>query len=409
MLKAADALAEAGYDVRVVSTRYMDWAWEADQKAYARRSWKWSVVDYQRATNPRTYLWSGLRHKASQRIAGVLRTSRCPLSIAAWGFGRIHTELAKAAMAEPADLYYGGTTGGLAATAEVAKQRGCPFALDLEDFYSAERDESNPTSNLTHGLAERIERAILPRASFVTVGSQAIADAYSEKYGLCPVPINNTFPLPDLPPAIADGRHEGLHLYWFSQTIGPCRGLEDAILAMGLARIPGELHLRGRPVESYLRSLRQLSAERAPRLRIVHHEPAEPDKMLDLCHGHDVGLAIEPGFSRNNRLALSNKASTYMLGGLAIALTDTPGQRPVANDLGDAAIVYRPGDIGTLADRLKSWADSGAELSRAKQAAWEAARRRWHWEHPLERGQLLRLVECAVGDGAAVIPDSHVP
>jgi energy-converting hydrogenase Eha subunit C len=29
MVKAADALVEAGYDVRVVSARYLDWAWEA--------------------------------------------------------------------------------------------------------------------------------------------------------------------------------------------------------------------------------------------------------------------------------------------------------------------------------------------------------------------------------------------
>jgi hypothetical protein len=37
-----------------------------------------------------------------------------------------------------------------------------------------------------------------------------------------------------------------------------------------------------------------------------------------------------------------------------------------------------------------------ARLECAKRAAWDAARRRWHWEHPLERGRLQELVRRAL-------------
>src|SRR5882672_11962805 len=50
MLKAADALAGAGYDVRVVSTNHTPWAAAADRKVLATRAWASTVVDYDRDT-----------------------------------------------------------------------------------------------------------------------------------------------------------------------------------------------------------------------------------------------------------------------------------------------------------------------------------------------------------------------
>ena len=44
--------------------------------------------------------------------------------------------------------------------------------------------------------------------------------------------IHNTFPLPARTPNPARLDPRRLRLYWFSQTIGPGRGLEDAIRAL---------------------------------------------------------------------------------------------------------------------------------------------------------------------------------
>jgi glycosyltransferase involved in cell wall biosynthesis len=226
----------------------------------------------------------------------------------------------------------------------------------------------------------------------LTASSSAIASAYVEKYGLHPIPIHNTFSLPRDLPNFSSSEKDGIRLYWFSQTIGPGRGLEDAVVGMGFAGIPGELHLRGRPHADYLQCLRRLAKDSAPLLKIVHHNPAPPDAMIELCADYDVGLSLEQTNVLNRALCLTNKAFTYMLAGRAVALTDTLGQRPQALELGEGAIVYKPGEVQSLAEALKRWAKDKEALRRAKMASWEAAKRRWHWDHPAERGMLLNLV-----------------
>jgi glycosyltransferase involved in cell wall biosynthesis len=181
-------------------------------------------------------------------------------------------------------------------------------------------------------------------------------------------------------------------MYWFSQTIGPGRGLEDAVQAAGLAEINCELHLLGNPSGGYLDRLSSMAKERAPRLRVVHHAPQPPDRMVDLCRDHHVGLALEIAEPPNRAIALSNKAFTYILAGLAVVFTDTPGQRGLAMDLGPGAFLYSVGDIEKLAQGLRLWAENPAQLLAARRAAWAAACRRWHWHHAEEEGVLLRAV-----------------
>src|SRR5262249_20657455 len=120
MLKSADALAEAGYQVRMVSTCHEPWAAETDADVRRTRSWPSVVVDYERRTGAGTYWRSGVRHRAAKLAASAAGVDRLPLGLASRAFGRVHSELVRAAVGEPADLVYGGTTGALAATAEAA-------------------------------------------------------------------------------------------------------------------------------------------------------------------------------------------------------------------------------------------------------------------------------------------------
>jgi glycosyltransferase involved in cell wall biosynthesis len=99
---------------------------------------------------------------------------------------------------------------------------------------------------------------------------------------------------------------------------------------------------------------------------------------------------------RNRQLCVTNKAFTYILAGVAVAMTDTPGQHALGVDLGDAAALVAPGDVDALASAFARWAADPAKLDHAKRTAWQAASRRWHWEHEAERGALYRLVEEAL-------------
>jgi glycosyltransferase involved in cell wall biosynthesis len=206
------------------------------------------------------------------------------------------------------------------------------------------------------------------------------------------MPIHNVFSLPAREPEFLARPGQPLRLYWFSQKIGPGRGLEDAVRAAGLLGRPVCLAVLGNKDESYVRGLTSLAASVSPQLRIEFLRNRSPDEMVEACRGLDVGLALETGRPLNRELCLSNKIFTYVLAGLAVAVSDTAGQRCAAEDLGEGAVLYRPGDVATLARGLRRWADDPEALLRAKRACWDAACRRWHWEHPRERGALLEAV-----------------
>ncbi len=45
MLKSADALVDAGYQVRVIATRHEPWATDTDRDVASRRTWTATTID----------------------------------------------------------------------------------------------------------------------------------------------------------------------------------------------------------------------------------------------------------------------------------------------------------------------------------------------------------------------------
>jgi glycosyltransferase involved in cell wall biosynthesis len=395
MLKAADALHDAGYRVRVVSANHTPWAQAADRQVVASRRWEWTVVDYSRATAAVARLTTGARFKAAHGVSASIGPQRVPMGIAVRAYSRAHDELVRAVVFDRADFVYGGTTGALAAVAEGAAAIGVPYGIDLEDLHSGEHHGAE--GEHVHRLAERIERGVIDGARFVTASSPMISAAYAAKYSVQPVTIHNTFSIAT-PRSGADVSAGPLRLYWFSQTIGPGRGLEDAIAAAGRTGGPVELHLRGRAAPDYFAALQRLQRDVAPALTLAQHDPAPPDDMVSLAHGYDAGLSCEEPTVLNHRLCLGNKIFTYLAAGVPVVLSRTPAQAALASELGDAAIAYDHGDAEGLGEQLQLLT-SAARQRLTRCAARTAAERRWHWEHPLDRGALLAQV-------AAVVPRS---
>jgi hypothetical protein len=388
MLKAADTLHDAGYQVKVISTSQTPWAASADRRLHARRGWRWQCIPYDRSTAPWRWFVTGVRSRLSRALARMPIASR-PMWVMGPAFSRVHAELVRAIVSERQDFVYGGTSGAIAAVTEASRRTGTPCGIDFEDFHCGEHT-GDAAGSTRDGLAAIVMADAVRQASFVTVGSAAIARACEERFGVAPITINNVFPLPASP-----GLERGvgpLRLYWFSQTIGPGRGLEDIVAAVGRCGIEAELHLRGRIIHEYGDDLATLSRTTAPRLRLVQHQPRDPDEMVNACRGFDIGLAVEPGHTLNNALSLSNKALTYPLAGLAMAMTRTPGQRVLIDHLGEDAVSYAPGRFEDLAAGLERWHEDRSALRRAQEASWSAACTRWRWDHPLERDALLEAV-----------------
>jgi hypothetical protein len=391
MLKAADALHGAGYHVHLVSANFSPWAATADRSVFASRPWTSVVVDYSRQSAAVTAIATSLRWRLATAFA------RRGAQQSAWwavtrSYSRAHDELVAAAAATGADFYYGGTTGGLAVTCEVAERTGKPYALDLEDWHVAESIADDAATQ--HACADRIHRRVLPGARFVTTSTRGIAAAAAERYGIEPVTIHNVFPLPPAAPSF-DAHGERLRVCWFGQTIGAGRGLEAIVDIAARAGVAIDLDLRGRVAGDFGAVLTARAAASHVRLSLL--PPLPPDALVDWCRSYHVGLGVEPQDVRNKELCLSNKICTYLLAGVAVVANDSPGQRVLASDAGEGIAWHRSGDVDAAAQALRRWFACRDALRRSREASWRAAAGRWHWEHGEERGALVAQVARVAG------------
>jgi glycosyltransferase involved in cell wall biosynthesis len=393
LVKEADALHAAGYRVRVVSGTSHPLVEPLDRALLASRPWSAVRV-------PLGSKWSrfprALRQRVSARVARNGWTAAT--GVVAWSESELVGRLVRAASAEPADLYIGHYLPGLYAAWRAARRHGAALGFDAEDSHVDELPD-DPAHAGRRRARERLERRLIPACRHLTASSPLIADAYERRYGRRPVTVLNVFPLSQAPaepvttPYLAgDGPPT---LYWFSQTIGPGRGLEEVVTAMGRMTVPAVLHLRGIPAAGYQSRLTELAAAHGASGRLVWHPPADPDDMARLAARFDVGLATETGFTPNNGMALSNKVFTYVLAGVPVVLSRTVAQELIARELGSAGWVTTLSDPSELAAGLDRLLAVRAGLADRRAAAWRAGRQRLNWDRESEsfRASVRRALE----------------
>lgn len=390
LVKEADALVEAGHEVVVICAHWARWADETDKAMLSSRRFACTYVGGHPARKPLLYWWTRLRHKAGRSIA--IHYSSDALN--RWALCRVTPELAKAAQKIKAHLYIAHNLGALPAAVYAARMNHAKVGFDAEDYHSGMQSAEASLSN-RNGLAEHFEREGLSACNYVTAATPLVAEAYSVKYSIPkPTTILNVFPLMsrqrELPLSDAS---KPLTLYWFSQTIGSDRGLEDVIAAMGILRgCKIELHLRGTWSAGYQRLLfQQAETVGLAAGQIIHHKPAPPDEMVRLSSEFDIGLSIEPGRSENNSMIVSNKLFTYLLAGNAVIATGTRGQRPFIEEVGSAGRCYEPGDAEALARILKRCYEDRVSLNYARRCAWLLGTTRYNWD--VEKLKFLDLIE----------------
>lgn len=390
LVKEADALTDSGFDVAVVGAHWTDWATAADQRLLASRPWTFTFVDWRRNRAPWLFTKSRIRHWAARKLG-----TTSDWKSAAAVLSRVGPELGEAASRTPAALYIAHNLGALPAAAAAARMHNARLAFDAEDFHSGQL--ANPEGDPMAETTRTVERQFLPECAYVSAASPGIAESYRDLCGIpLPTCVLNVFPLRDRPPAFRTASNKGLRLYWFSQTIGPDRGLEDAVRAMGvLTNHDIELHLRGKWQAGYEERLRAIAAEAGARQgRIISHEPADADEMVRLAATYDVGLALEPPVTVNNDILLSNKIFTYILGGTAVIATRTRGQAGLVGELGAAALSYETGDHWSFAAALTPWLEDRDALLHARQTAWCLGESRFNWDR--EKATFLGLVQTAL-------------
>lgn len=393
VVKEADALAEAGYSVSVIAANFTPWARTADL-SFGTRSWRRAqTLTFGPLSPLPSRIFQGIRQRAAKAVVAV---GVCNASTALAAAHPIGPDLIRAALDVPADLYIAHYTAALPAAAIAARRHEARYAFDAEDFHLGDLPDERKYE-AQRRIIRAIETRYLPGCAYVTAAAPGIAGLYADAYRMDPPTVLlNVFPLDEAPsrPTSRGAAEPGPSVYWFSQTIGPRRGLECAVRAIGLARSAPHLYLRGRPAAGYSATLHEIAAECGVADRVHILPPAPPSDMARLASVYDLGLSGEDECTRNRRVALTNKLFTYLLAGLPIVMSETPGQSQIASEFGEAARLYPSDDPMTLAARLDEMLLHPDALASARTASWRLGQARFNWDN--EQAKLLDCVAAVL-------------
>jgi glycosyltransferase involved in cell wall biosynthesis len=401
LVKEADALAEAGHDVSVIAAEFITWARQAD-RSFASRPWKVGqtlpfgpfaplpqrVVHYTRWLLARVMIKAGIDQQA------IIRTAWHPIA----------PDLVAAAQRHRASLYIAHYPAALPAAAIAARNYGTQYAFDAEDCHLGDWPDDHKYAN-ERRLLRAIEGRYLKGCAFVTAASPGIADAYTETYGIShPTVVLNVFPRGQAPssPASAGVAAPAPSVYWFSQTIGPNRGLECLVRAIARTRSRPHVYLRGVPAAGFQEQLLTIAAEGGVTDRIHVLPPAKPSEMERLAAAYDVGFSGEPGHTANNRSALGNKLFSYILAGVPIVMSDVPAHRLFAAQTGGAAYLYKVNDVDDLSTKIDKLLCNPEALAVARAVAFHLGQTRFNWE--TEKKILLNVVSKALTRSDDTVP-----
>lgn len=392
LVKEAHALFGAGYDVQVVSGRYLPWGVDND-KLIADPQWANRTVPFGRQE---VATGTHIRQKAVQNFASlVFKLGFHHTYLAETALTPVTRDLVRATCMLPrADLYIAHYLPALAAVSKAASMHNSKFAFDAEDFHFGELPEL-PQHQHAKALIRRIEQVYLPGAAYVTAASPMIAGAYAETYGIqLPTTILNVFPRKNAPdaPTPRGTAFPGPSLYWFSQTIGPGRGLETAIEALGRSRLGPHLYLRGTPAAGYQKVLQKLAASHNVAGQLHFLEPVVPDMLERAAANYDIGFVGELPDTKNRAIALTNKLFSYWTSGLPTLVSDIPAHMPLARKHHE--FIRSFSDPASLVAMLDDWLSEPSQLASARKAAFLAAKDFYNWDR--EKHGLLKLVNQAL-------------
>jgi glycosyltransferase involved in cell wall biosynthesis len=381
-LKEADTLGRAGYDVIVLTVRNHPPSEALDRGLLRDAPFRCEAIDMLDASRPavfgrRLWLWLA-RHAASQH-----------------GLPTVHSlgpagALLRHARRIPTDLTIVHTELPFWVGARLLRD-GRRVAADFEDWHS---EDLLPADRARRPLSliRKTEQTLLRQAAYTSTTSQALAAALNARNGgRLPVVITNSFPLQREPRFIPPGDPPAF--FWFSQTLGPGRGLESFLQAWARTAHSSRLVLLGDPsagFDDYVRQ--QLPPDRRTRVSFLPTVP--PVSLPATIAAHDIGLALEPAEIPSRDLTITNKILQYLNAGLAIVASDTAGQREVLARGPDAGVIVDFHDTTSAAAALEALLADREALARRQKAARQLAQAVYCWER--EAPRLLAAVEAAL-------------
>lgn len=389
VVKEAEAFARSGFEVSIICGDYIPGSKEKDL-ILADRCWEVKHVRFGSKVAPFT---THLRQKLCQIFAhGMAKALGVSPALSSVALSPAALDLANAAASVRADLYVAHYVAALPAAAHAAKRYGGRYAFDAEDFHLGDLPDV-PSYSFVRSLIRSVEERWLSESSYVTAASPLIADAYKEAYDIpLPIVILNAVPSANGAPGPTKkgNASKSPSLYWFSQTIGPGRGIEIAIEAIAISSTSPHFFLRGVPVVGYRDKLENLAARLGVSDRLHFLEMLTPEELEREGSVYDIGYSGEEGHWPNNQKALGNKIFSYMSSGIAIIASKTAAHVRFYPLTEGAMSVFEIGDKEGLARCIDELLTDPEVLANARIRSWEIGRSHFSWE--IEATKLINLV-----------------
>ena len=227
----------------------------------------------------------------------------------------------------------------------------------------------------------------------MTAASPLIAKTYETLYPQHQVAtVNNAFSKKNQPtqPRSQSGP---LKIIWFSQVVGLDRGLAEFLQGMQHAKnVPIQLNVLGLCSDDVQQHL--LGSAPSELHQIKLHPPMPESALFAFIAEHEIGLALEPGFSENNKLARSNKLYSYGLTGCYSFISKTPAQEQFLREFPDAGELIDLNEPKTIADALGEAFEKRDQLLQKRQRAWQLGDTALNWE--VESEVLVGFVHQAI-------------
>jgi len=382
IVKEAIAISGAGFSVHLIFTQYVAELIAFDRQILMENpKWTYHVLNWTgiSAISKTIKLFYGFK----QKVVSVLLPN-CFLSL-----NRNYSWQLKKAIAVKANLYIGHNMGALPVVVNAAKKNRVSCGFDAEDFHRNEI--SNDTNSHEVKLKRAIEDEFIPKINYLSAASPLIAAQYQKLYSLPVTPILNVFPKIDR--QISYNRQEPLKLFWFSQTIGPGRGLEIIVDALKLILFDFEFHLVGKVSPIYKSKLLQQAGLTVPQNKIIFHGTVNVESIFEIASKCDIGLASEIPYPLNRNICLTNKIFTYIQSGLLVLASDTQAQLLFMQEYNQVGKIYK--SIDDLSKLITYYHENRAELHTTKTASYELGQTSLNWE--IESKKFLSIIQDNVG------------
>ncbi|HVM25455.1 MAG TPA: glycosyltransferase [Candidatus Limnocylindrales bacterium] len=284
------------------------------------------------------------------------------------------------------EILHAHDSNALIPVALAARRLGIGFVYDAHDLWLGRprRERSRLGFFLHQAWYTVIERLLIPRAAAAITVSPPIVRHLQDRYGLDHVALVANYPeraavdappvdLRELPGGSAIDPDRPVVLYLGGLMGG--RGLEQLVDAIALTR-SAQLVLLG---DGLLAAPLRERAQRAGIGERVHLlPPVEPDRVVSVTSGADVGVSPIVPSCLNYRYSLPNKLFQYMAAGVPVVASDFPQVREIVEGerCGLVADTTRPAAVAAAIEAILA---DPAEARAMGERGRSAVRRQLNW------------------------------